>query len=179
MPVDRRSAERFFERKLAGAHRIDGKRHPGYRIQTAKGTVLLPVLTISRGASGEDLSDRNAKGLADDLGLSLDGFLEACECRLSIDVVTFCAAVRVTVSCHEQHQLDGISFNADIIESVSRAVGAWLKIVPARKNSKLTTREVKELQRARARLPAPATVSPVNKLIAVIHAYAVARRFPN
>src|SRR3954467_6369004 len=132
MPIQRWNAERFFYRKLAGASRVEGKRHPGYRIQTADGKVLLAVLTISRGASGDDLTDRNAKGLADDLGLSLDGFLEACECKLAVDVVTFCAAVKVISSCNEQHQLDSISFDSTTIEAVGKSLAAWLKIVPMR-----------------------------------------------
>jgi hypothetical protein len=175
MPIDRRNAERFFDRKLAGASRVEGKRHQGYRIQTADGRVLLPVLTISRGASGDDLTDRNAKGLADDLGLSLDGFLEACECKLAVDVVTFCAAVKVINSCHEQHQLDSISFDSTTIDSVRKSVVAWLKIVPVREQNKFSKRELKELDRARSRLPRPGPNSPVRALVAVVEAYAAER----
>jgi hypothetical protein len=130
---------------------------------------------MSRGASGDDLSDRNAKGLADDLGLSLDGFLEACECRLCPEIVTFCAGVRVVASCHEQHELDSIAFDATMIESIGRSLAAWFNMVPVRKNTKLSARERKEFARAKGRLPNPRGSSPIGSLVSILTLFSSGR----
>lgn len=171
MPVDRRTAENFFQRKLPGAERIDGARHVGYRIISSEGIVLLPVLTVSRGASGGDLDTRNVKGLADDMGLSLEGFTHGCKCRLTADVVAFCAAVRVVLHCAMLHNLDKIAFNIDMIRSAERVTKSWLSSIETGKNRRLTGQERKELQRSARRLMEVGEGDHFTEIVGFLNAY--------
>jgi hypothetical protein len=155
MPISRRGVAGFFDKKLAGAEQVRGRRHTGYRIATDRGVLLLPLLTVSRGSGGDDIDAKNAKGLADNMGLSLEGFIEGCRCTLRADVVTFCAAVRVVLHCNEMYRLDGITYNIDWIRSISNVVQRWLEVTQRPSAIKPTDSESREISRAIRRLTSP------------------------
>lgn len=142
----------FFARKLPGAQPAGGARHMAYRIVSRDGMVLLPNLTISRGSGGEDLDFRNIKGLADDMGLSLEGFVQACKCRVGYRIVAFCVACRVVGHAATMHFLDKISYDESMIALITEALTKWLDGLRAGKAVKLSKRESKEIARSMQRM---------------------------
>lgn len=177
MPVDRKTTHQFFDRKLTGARRVEGKRHVGYLIEARDGRVLLPSLTISRGPSGEDITERNLKGLSDDLGMSLAGFVEACECRIGPDVVVYCAAVQVATQYGLQYELDRVAFDDGFLHSLEHSIAEWLKEPPARQRPKFSSKERKEIERASCRLNAYRNLEPIERIIKILNGYRESR-FP-
>jgi len=149
--MKRKTADEFFRKKLPGAEKYEGARHTAYKICDANGRVLLGNLTFSRGAAGEDLSLRNLKGLAEDLGLSLEGLIEASSCRIRATVVAICAAARVIETAREMHELDPNAFDRPMVVALEKALEAWLGGIE-REKGKLSGRESKELHRGLSRL---------------------------
>jgi hypothetical protein len=150
--LDNRSAEAFFSRKVPGAARSEGSKHIAYRIYAPNGRLLLGNLTISRRASGDELDLRNLKGLATDMGLSLDGFVEASRCRIRPEVVVLCIISRVLDDALSMYRLDPVSFDEDLVAALGKAIDEWINIIPNSHQRKLTTKESKELLRCERRL---------------------------
>ena len=149
--MKRRTADEFFRRKVPGSEKHEGSRHTAYRIRDRGGRVLLGNLTISRCAAGEDLNLRNLKGLAEDLGMSLEGLIEASGCRIRATIVAICVAARVLETAREMHELDPIAYDAQLAKTLNKALVDWLENIE-REPSKLSNRETKELNRSLARL---------------------------
>lgn len=149
--MKRRAADEFFRRKIPGSEKHEGARHTAYRIRDQSGRVLLGNLTMSRCAPGEDLSLRNMKGLAEDLGMSLEGLIEASSCRIRATIVAICVAARVLETAHEMHELDPIAYDDHLARTLSKALLGWLEGIDI-EPSKLSNREVKELNRSLSRL---------------------------
>jgi hypothetical protein len=150
--VDRRSAEGVFQKKVPGARQVVGSKHVGYQIVGTDGRVLVPNLTISRKGFGDDLAFNNVKGLADGLGMSLDGFIEASKCRVRGGVVTLCAAARVVERAWNMHCMEPIEYDEPMVRSLRGSVSNWLGLVTGRDRERLSAREVREIARSIQRL---------------------------
>jgi hypothetical protein len=150
--IDRRAAEAFFARKVPGSVRSEGARHVAYRIFAPSGRLLLGNLTFSRGASGGELDLRNLKGLATDMGLSLDGLVEASDCRIRREVVLFCITSRILEDAVEMNRLDPISFDSGLVNSLGLAIDEWITLVPLQIEKKLNVKEEREVDRCIRRL---------------------------
>jgi hypothetical protein len=152
--IDRRTTEAFFNKKVPGSVMSEGGRHTAYRIFAPGGRLLLGNLTFSRGASGEELDLRNLKGLAADMGLSLEGFVEASSCRIRPEAVVLCIASRILEDAAEMYRLDPISFDHVLVKSLGVAIDEWIALVSPGDSRKLSSKEIKEVDRCIRRLEA-------------------------
>lgn len=162
--VDRRTAEYFFSKKVVGSVRNEGGRHTAYHIRASSGRVILGNLTISRGPSGEDLALNNLKGLATDMGLSLEGLVEASRCNIRQEVVLLCAVSRVLTDAELMHRLDPIAYDKATVGLLGVALEEWLMLLGKFSTSKLSAKEHKELSRCRSRLEDMASKAAVGPI---------------
>ena len=178
MPVDRRSVEAFFKRKLIGSERCERAKHVSYRIVAPGGRIILGNLTFSRMAGGEDLTLRNLKGLAADVGLSVEGFIEAASCKIRPSIVVLCAAIRAVDHAYQMYALDPVAYDRNFVGDLRGAVGEWLRLTPEPSKSKLTKLETKELQRSLGRTALMRGSGAFAGLVSDLEAFAQAQKLP-
>jgi hypothetical protein len=105
MTFKKLEVHKFFTKKLkCEAH--EGGRHTQYVLRLHGRKMPLPPLTVER-ASG-DLSPRNLKGLANDLGLSQRGFDEGVRCPVRRACVLLCVVARFIGRVMEQCEREPI-----------------------------------------------------------------------
>lgn len=135
MSFHKREIEEFFKKKMKCAD-FEGRNHRYYELRVRGKKLPLPPLTAERGSG--DLTDRNLKGLATDLGLSRHGFDEAVRCPLSRACVLLCVAARVLVRAIDRYEAyyhrDPITYpETELLEA---------ELLPARKSAEAIIEEL-------------------------------------
>lgn len=85
--------DRFFIRKMK-FELLGRSNHDDYQVRLHGGAIPIPsLLTLTRGS--KEVSIRNVKGLAENLGMSLGGFKKGPQCRISRCCILACLAGRL------------------------------------------------------------------------------------
>lgn len=153
MPFSRREVDRFLTSQKMKMDSKEGRRHTQYILRLKDKKIPLPyLLTLSRGTG--QVSQRNLKGLASDLGLSLKGIEEGIRCPMSRECVLLCLTARLLNHVIELHEKDKVTFNETWLIDSGHSVRLVLDEVPGPRsdNPGWSTQETKELQQASIRI---------------------------
>jgi hypothetical protein len=147
----KQEVHKFFKSKL-GCEAVEGGRHTIFRLRLKDSRVALPHLTVERGSG--DLTLRNLKGLADDLGLSLRGIEEGIRCPLRRHCIVLCNLARFVGLVLDYHIDDKVVYKenelGDVLKDVCDSVTVTLRDLETDSDKPTKWRKVEQSELHRA-----------------------------
>lgn len=153
-----KEVDKFLTSKLK-LEKMNRKKHYDYQIRLNDGKLPLPkLLTLSR--SSKEVTKRNIKGLADNLGISLKGFEQGKQCNIRKICIFLCLSLFLLEKAADfflKNINDPIVYGEIYIKRGKKLCESILLIINDVINTKKESKkwnkdELKELNRAKKRL---------------------------